>query len=243
MSKPHSDLSLPFREHLVELRQRIIKSLIAIAIAFIFAYHYVEKILNFLIKPLIPYLTKGNLVYLNLSEGFFLFFKVSLVVAIVISSPFIIYQIFMFMAPGLYDHEKRFIKILIAIASLSFITGFFFLYQLVLPIFFNFFSQFIFDFYELFPRAEDYLDFVLKFNLYAGFLFMIPFAVFIFDYAKIITLQQFIELRPGIILLSFIIAAGITPPDIISQIILAVIIIALFEVGLLVTKVKHFFIK
>ncbi|GAB4431801.1 MAG: twin-arginine translocase subunit TatC [bacterium] len=243
MSKPLKDASIPFREHLVELRQRIIKSLLVITFFFIVTFNYSREILNFLSKPLLPFLTNGNMVYLNLSDGFFLFFKVSLVVALVLSAPFIIYQIFMFMAPGLYDNEKRFIKILIAIASLSFITGFILLYQIVLPIFFSFFSKFIFDFYEVFPRADDYLDFVLKFNLYAGVLFMIPFGVFILDYAKILPLQRLVEIRPGVIIISFILAAAITPPDVISQILVSAIILILFETGILVTKIKHAFFK
>lgn len=243
MANTLNDASLPFREHLVELRQRIIKCLLVIVVFFLIAFNYSKEIINFLSKPLIPYLINGNMVYLNLSDGFFIFFKVSLITAIVFSSPFIIYQIFMFLAPGLYDNEKRFIKLLIAIASLSFFTGFFFLYKILLPVFFNFFSKFIFDFYELFPRADDYLNFVLKINLYSGVLFMIPFAVFILDYAKILPIQKLVEVRAGVILLSFILAAVITPPDILSQIIVAAIIIALFEFGVIVTKIKHFFVR
>lgn len=243
MSKALNDTSIPFREHLVELRQRIIKSLVVLLVAFLVAYKYSKEMLNFLSKPLMPFLANGNLVYLNLSDGFYIFFKVSLVAALVVSAPFIIYQLFMFMAPGLYDNEKRLIKILIAIASLSFITGFLLLYQLVLPVFFNFFSKFIFDFYEVFPRVDDYLDFVLKFNLYAGILFMIPFGVFILDYAKIIPLQRLIEIRPGVVILSFILAAAITPPDVISQVLVSIVILALYEMGLIVAKLKHIIIK
>lgn len=239
----HKDASVPFREHLVELRQRIIYSLVVVSITFAVAFNYSKQILDFLSKPMLPYISNGNLVYLNLSGGFFLFFKVALITAIVISSPFIVYQIFMFMAPGLYDNERRFIKILIAIASLSFFTGFILLYQLILPVFFSFFKRFIFDFYEVFPKADDYLDFVLKFNLYAGVLFMIPFGVFILDYAKILTLQKLVEIRPGIVIISFIIAAAMTPPDVVSQLLIAAIILILFELGVLVTRLKHFIFR
>lgn len=239
----HRDASIPFREHLVELRQRIIYSLVVVFITFVVAFNYSKQILDFLSKPLLPYISNGNLVYLNLSGGFFLFFKVALITALVVSSPFIIYQIFMFMAPGLYDNERRFIKILIAIASLSFFTGFILLYQLILPVFFSFFNRFIFDFYEVFPKADDYLDFVLKFNLYAGILFMIPFGVFILDYAKILPLQKLVEIRPGIIIISFIIAAAMTPPDVVSQLLIAAIILILFELGILVAKLKHFIFR
>ncbi len=235
--------AVPFREHLVELRQRLIKSLVVLFMSFVIAFNYAKEILTFLSKPLIPFLNEGHMVYLNLSDGFFLFFKVSLITAVVTSSPFIIYQIFMFMSPGLYPQEKRFIKILIAIASLSFFTGFIFLYQLVLPVFFNFFNKFIFDFYEIFPRADDYLNFVLKFNLYAGVLFIIPVGVFILDYARIVPLKKLVEIRAGVILLAFIIAAAITPPDVLSQILVSAIIIVLFEVGIMVTKIRHFIFR
>lgn len=239
MSTIPNDARVPFREHLVELRQRIIKSLTVVLVVFLVAFNYSKEILTFLSKPLIPYIGSGNMVYLKLADGFFLFFKISIITAIVVSTPFIMCQMFLFMAPGLYENEKRFIKILITIASFSFFTGFIMLYQVVLPIFFNFFSKFIFDFYEIFPNAVDYIDFVLKFNLYAGALFMIPIGIFILDYAKILTIDKLKELRPGVILLSFIISAAITPPDVLSQIVVSAIIIVLFEIGLFVTRIKH----
>jgi sec-independent protein translocase protein TatC len=233
--------TLPFREHLVELRQRLVKSVIAVGIVFIIAFNYSEQILKFLTIPLKPYIGAGNLVYLRVQDGFFIFFKVALVMALIIASPVIVYQIFMFMAPGLYDKEKKLLKIIITIGSLSFFAGFAFLYQILLPVFFNFFSRFIFDFYEVFPNVTEYIDFVLKFNLYAGVLFMIPFAIFIMVFFKLITVEKLLELRRVFILLSFIIAALLTPPDILSQILLSAIIIALFELGILIVRTKNFF--
>lgn len=238
MTTQSEDKKLPFREHLIELRGRIIKILISLAIFFVIAFNYAKEILSFLTEPLNGFITSGSFVYLKLTDGFFLFFKISLIMAIVLSSPVIIYQIFMFMAPGLFEHEKRLLKIFISIGFLSFFTGFAFLYKLVLPVFLNFFSRFIFDFYEVYPNINDYLDFVLKFNLYAGILFTIPFSVFLLVHFKIIEIKKLVELRKAFIIFSFIISAVITPPDILSQILVSAIIIALFEIGLVIAKLK-----
>ncbi|MCX7991701.1 MAG: twin-arginine translocase subunit TatC [Proteobacteria bacterium] len=232
------DKKLPFREHLIELRQRIIKILITIGFFFIISFNYAKEILFFLTEPLKGFTGGGNLVYLKLTDGFFLFFKTSLIIALILSSPVLIYQIFMFMAPGLFEHEKRLLKIFILIGFLSFFTGFAFLYKLVLPLFLAFFSKFVFDFYEVYPNINDYIDFILKFNFYAGVLFTIPFAIFLMVHFRIIELNRLIELRKAFIILSFIISAIITPPDLLSQIIVSVIIIALFEMGLLIARIR-----
>jgi len=231
---------LPFREHLIELRQRIIKILIAVSVFFLLSFNYVKNILTFLTEPLKGYVSDGNLVYLKLTEGFFLFFKVSLIFALVLSSPVIIYQIFMFMAPGLFEHEKRLLKIIIAIGFISFFTGFAFLYKLMLPFFLNFFNRFVFDFYEVYPDVNDYIDFILKFNLYAGLLFTIPFGIFLMVNFRIIEFKRLLELRKGFIIIAFIISAAITPPDVLSQILVSIIIIALFELGLLISRIGLF---
>lgn len=241
MTTQSEDKKLPFREHLIELRSRIIKILISLVFFFIIAFNYVKEILSFLTQPLHSFVTSGNLVYLKLTDGFFLFFKVSLIMAIIFSSPVIIYQIFMFMAPGLFEHEKRLLKIFISIGFLSFFTGFAFLYKFVLPVFLNFFSRFVFDFYEVYPNINDYLDFVLKFNFYAGILFTIPFSIFLLVHFKLIELKKLFELRKAFIIFSFIISAAITPPDILSQILVSAIIIALFEIGLLIARIRLIF--
>lgn len=241
MTIQSEDKKLPFREHLIELRQRIIKMLIAVSIFFVICFNYVREILNFLVSPLKEFIGTGSLVYLKLTDGFFLFFKTSLIFAIVFASPVIVYQIFMFMAPGLFEYEKRLLKIFIAIGFLSFFTGFAFLYKVVLPVFLNFFSKFIFDFYEIYPNINDYLDFVLKFNFYAGILFTVPFSIFLLVHFKIMELKKLIELRKAFIILSFIISAVITPPDILSQILVSVIIIILYEVGILIARLRLLF--
>jgi len=244
MSKATTDSNLSFREHLIELRQRIIKSIIAVGIFFIFCYYYSERILSFISQPLIPYLGQGGtLVLKTLPSGFFLFFKISLITAIILALPVIIYQLFMFLAPGLYPHEKRMLKIILAIGFLSFSTGFIFLYRFIFPLFFSFFKRFIFDFYELLPEATEYIDFVLKFNLYAGILFMIPFAIVLAVFFNIVSIEKFKELRKVFIIFSFFIAASITPPDILSQIIISTFIIILYEFGLLISHIKLLFNK
>ncbi len=238
MTIQSEDKKIPFREHLIELRQRIIKILIALFVCFVISFNFIKPILSFLTEPLKGFVTTGNLVYLKLTDGFFLFFKVSLIIALLLASPIIIYQIFMFLAPGLFEHEKRLLKIFITIGFLSFFTGFSLLYKLVLPIFLNFFSKFVFDFYEVYPNINEYLDFVLKFNLYAGILFTIPFAIFLMIHFKIIKLSQVLELRKLFIILSFVISAIITPPDLLSQILVAIIIIALFEIGIVIARIR-----
>ncbi len=228
---------------MIELRQRIIKILIALSIFFVISFKYAKNILAFLTEPLKGFVGTGNLVYLKLTGGFFIFFKVSLVFALILSSPVIIYQIFMFMAPGLFDHEKRLLKIIIAVGFISFFTGFAFLYKLVLPVFLSFFSRFVFDFYEIYPDINDYIDFILKFNLYAGILFTIPFAIFLMVNFKIIEFKKLLELRKGFVILAFIVSAAITPPDVLSQILVSIIIIGLFELGILISRIRFLFLR
>ncbi len=244
MTKVVEDSNLSFKEHLIELRQRIIKSLISVGVFFILAYYYSERILYFITKPLLPYLDKDNtLVFKTLPSGFFLFFKIAFITSLILATPIIVYQLFMFLAPGLYPHEKRILKIILAIGFLSFATGFILLYQFIFPLFFNFFKRFIFDFYELLPEASEYIDFVLKFNFYAGILFMIPFAIILAVLFNIITLEKFKELRKVFIVFSFFISAAITPPDILSQIVISLLIIILYETGIFIAHIKLFFKK
>lgn len=244
MTKVVEDSNLSFKEHLVELRQRVIKSLIAVGVFFIIAYYYAERILFFITKPLLPYLSKDStLVFKTLPSGFFLFFKIALITSLILATPVIVYQLFMFLAPGLYPHERRILKIILAIGFLSFATGFIFLYQFIFPLFFNFFKRFIFDFYELIPEASEYIDFVLKFNFYAGILFMIPFAIILAVFFNIISIDKFKELRKFFIIFAFFIAAAITPPDILSQIVISLLIIILYEVGIFFAHIKLIFKK
>lgn len=242
MTKVTTDSNLSFREHLIELRQRIIKCLISVAVFFLISYYYSEKILFFIVQPLLPYLNEGStLVLRTLPSGFFLFFKISLITSIILAFPVIVYQIFMFLAPGLYPHEKRLLKIILAIGFLSFSTGFIFLYRFIFPLFFSFFKRFIFDFYELLPEATEYIDFVLQFNFYAGILFMIPFALILAVFFNIVTLDKFKELRKVFIIFSFFISATITPPDVLSQIVVSILIIILYEIGILLAHFKLLF--
>lgn len=244
MTKVTEDSNLSFKEHLVELRQRIIKSLIAVGVFFIITYYYAERILLFITQPLLPYLNKDStLVFKSLPSGFFLFFKIAFITSLILATPVIVYQLFMFLAPGLYPHEKRILKIILAIGFLSFATGFIFLYRFIFPLFFNFFKRFIFDFYELLPEGNEYIDFVLKFNFYAGILFMIPFAIILAVFFNIIALEKFKELRKAFIIFSFFISAVITPPDILSQIVISLLIIILYEIGIFISHVRLLFKK
>lgn len=235
-----SDSTLPFREHLVELRQRLVICCIVVGILFVVTFNYAELILDFLAHPLVPFLGSGTMVFLKVQDGFFMFFKVALVSSLVLSAPVIVYQIFMFMAPGLYEGEKRLLKVLIAIGSASFIAGFALLYRFMMPVFFSFFQRFVFDFYRLYPDVNEYVNFVLRFNFYAGILFMIPFGVFIAAYFGIITARKLTEHRGAFVLLAFVVAALLTPPDLLSQIILSAIIIMLFEAGVLSARMAPY---
>lgn len=215
--------------HLSELRRRIIIMVVAIIIGTGIAYYYVDVLLDILLAP------AGKLYYMRPTEAFFTYMKVSIVGGIILASPIILHQIWLFVKPALTVREKHLSNWILPVAFLLFVIGILFSYILVLPAAVKFFMGFATD--ELQPMFSigQYMDFVLAFVLPFGFIFELPLVIIIMGYFNLITSQFLKNKRKIFILLSFIIGAVISPtPDMFSQTMIALPMILLYETSLFV---------
>jgi len=229
----------PFIEHLLELRSTLIKAFLGWTIASILIYLYSDQILEFLINPLRPYLPSSQKVYFkSLPEVFSNEIKVSVILGFIVGSPYIFYQLWSFIAPGLYPHEKKWLRSLIVFSSFSFLLGDLVAYFLFLPFILKFFYSFGEQFLVFKPYLKEYLDFLLKIFLTFGLFFQVPFAIVLIHKLGIVELSQLKKFRPYAIILSFVIASIITTGvDPLYQILLALPLTILYEVGIILIKI------
>ena len=224
---------LPVTDHLEELRWRIIKCFIAVAIGFVLSYAFSKEIFNFLVSPLIKVMPKGgHLIYTALPEAFITYFKVSFLAGIIIAVPAILYQTWKFVMPALYENEKRYVFPFVIIATIFFILGVGFAFYVVLPFGFKFFLGFSTDNITALPSLREYLGFVTKLLLAFGITFELPVIIYFLAKMGIVTQAMLARKRKYAILIVFIVAAILTPPDVISQILLAVPLLVLYEVSI-----------
>ncbi len=233
-----ADEKLPFTAHLEELRQRLIKALIAVGIGFVISYAFSERIFGVLMDPLLKTLPpKSSLIFTGLTEAFFTYLKVSLVSGVFLASPFILYQVWAFIAPGLYEEEKR-VLVPVAIASaFFFVGGALFGYFVVFPFGFQYFLSFATDVIRPMPSVREYFSFTVKLLFAFGITFELPVFVFFLSRLGIVDYLMLKGFRKYAIVLTFAVAAIITPPDILSQIMLAIPMIVLYELGIIVARV------
>jgi len=229
----------PLMEHLVELRRRLIWSFVALAVAFGVSFYFAGQIFGFLVQPLIDGFGgpgEGRLVYTKLYEAFFTEVRVALFAAFFLAFPIIATQLWMFIAPGLYAKEKRaFLPFLLATPVL-FISGGALAYYIVMPLAIRFFlgyqGQITGIQHEALPAMGEYLSFVMHFILAFGISFLLPILLILLERAGMVTRDQLKRGRRYAILVAFVIAAVATPPDIISQFMLAIPLILLYEMSL-----------
>ncbi|MET1111728.1 MAG: twin-arginine translocase subunit TatC [Allosphingosinicella sp.] len=228
----------PLMEHLIELRRRLIWSFLALGIAFAISFYYAGKIFAFLVQPLIAGFGtgQGRLVYTKLYEAFFTEVRVALFAAFFLAFPIIAIQIWAFVAPGLYTKEKRaFLPFLIATPVL-FVAGGALAYYVVMPLAIKFFLGYQGQIpgiqQEALPAMGEYLSFVMHFILAFGIAFLLPILLMLMERAGLVTRQQLKGGRRYAILVAFVIAAIATPPDIVSQFLLAIPLILLYELSL-----------
>lgn len=229
---------LPLTAHLQELRNRLIASFIAIGIGFIVCYTFSQTLFNILARPLFKILPQGgSLIFTSVAEAFFTYMKVAFIGGLILSSPFVLYQIWAFVAPGLYRHEKRYVVPLLLGGSFFFLLGILFGYFIAIPIGFKFLLSYAADLIKPMPSMKEYLSFSIKFLLAFGLVFEFPVVLVIMARIGIIDAKMMARQRKYAILLIFIFAAVITPPDLISQVIMAVPLMGLYELSILLAKI------
>ena len=225
---------LPFTSHLEELRKRLITCFIAAGIGFVISYGFKERLFEILIRPLIRVMEPGDkLIFTGLPEAFFTYLKVSLLTGLMLAAPVIIYQFWMFVVPGLYEKERRFLMPIVFLSSFFFIGGALFGYFIVFPFGFKFFLGFATETIQPLPSMREYLSFSSKLLLAFGLSFELPLVLTFLAKLGIITADFLKKNRKYALLLFFVGAAILTPPDVVTQIMLALPLMALYELSIL----------
>ncbi|WP_313347713.1 twin-arginine translocase subunit TatC [Stenotrophomonas sp.] len=220
-------------EHLIELRARLMRGLIGLGVVLLGLMPFSRQIYTWLAEPLISQLPNGqSMIATNPAGAFFAPLKLTFFVALFIAVPWLLYQLWSFVAPGLYAREKRLAVPLLASSVVLFYTGCAFAYFLVLPAVFHFLTTFRPEVIAITPDANAYLDFVLAIFFAFGSSFELPVAMVILTLLGWITPQQFKEGRGYAIVGIFVLAAVLTPPDVVSQLMLAIPMCLLYEIGI-----------
>lgn len=219
--------------HLIELRNRLLKAIASVVLVFLALAYWANDIYHIMSLPLLASLPKGTtMIATGVASTFFVPFKLTFIVAFLISVPYILYQIWSFIAPALYSKEKHLIAPLIASSTILFYTGIAFAYFLVFPIVFGFFTSVTPEGVTNAPDISTYLDFILQMFFAFGLCFEIPVAILLLIWSGVLTRAVLIEKRPYFIVIAFTIAMFLTPPDVFSQTLLAVPMCILYELGI-----------
>ena len=228
------DQPLPLVAHLTELRDKLLRAMLAVLIMFICLFPFANEIYAFVSEPLRAILPAGaTMIATEVASPFLTPFKLTLVAAIFLAMPYVLYQIWSFIAPGMYKHERRLAIPLLASSIMLFYAGAAFAYFLVFPLIFAFFTSVAPEDITIMTDINSYLDFVLKLFFAFGLAFEIPIAAVLLIWAGITTPEELAKKRPYIIVGCFIFGMLLTPPDIISQSLLAIPMWLLFEIGVL----------
>ncbi len=230
--------------HLIELRKRILSCLFVYLAILIPLFYFSAELYALVAKPILNSLPQGGmLVATKVISPFTTPFKLSMFISFVIIIPYILYHIWAFVAPGLYPHEKRTIRPILLYSTFLFYSGVLFAHYLVLPMALSFFMYIAPKGITVMTDITHYLDFVLALYFAFGFAFQVPIVTFILIQTGIVSIETLEKHRPYIIVAAFIIGMILTPPDVISQILLALPLLALFESGLLLAKYKKRSVK
>ena len=225
----------PFVAHLMELRDRLIKSMVAIGLvaAVLALYPGPGQLYDLLAAPLVAHLPQGStMIATSVISPFMVPLKIMLMAAFLIALPVVLYQLWAFVAPGLYSHEKRLVLPLVISSTILFFAGVAFCYFLVFGKVFSFIQGFAPKSITAAPDIEAYLSFVLTMFLAFGLAFEVPIAVVVLVRIGVVTVQQLRSFRGYFIVMSFVVAAVVTPPDVVSQLALAIPMCLLYEVGI-----------
>ncbi|ULJ63811.1 twin-arginine translocase subunit TatC [Wielerella bovis] len=237
-SLPEGGKMQPLVEHLLELRRRLVWTVVGIALCFLVAVPFAQNLYAWVAQPLMSVLPQNtSMIATDVVAPFFVPLKVALMAAFLVSLPHTLYQIWAFVAPALYQNEKRLIAPLILSSLILFAIGMAFCYFLVFPIVFKFFASMTPSGVNMATDIDKYLSFVLGMFIAFGMTFETPVAVVLLHRMGVISLAQLQVARPYVIVASFVIAAVVTPPDVLSQMMLAVPMLLLYETGLLACRI------
>ncbi|MDG2046959.1 MAG: twin-arginine translocase subunit TatC [Halioglobus sp.] len=235
-----TDQPLPLVTHLTELRDKLLRALLAVLVVFICLFPFANNIYTFVSEPLRALLPPGaTMIATEVASPFFTPFKLSLVTAVFLAMPYVLYQAWSFIAPGMYKHEKRLAIPLLASSVLLFYAGSAFAYYVVFPLIFAFFTSVAPQDITIMTDINSYLNFVLKLFFAFGLAFEIPIVAILMIWAGITTAEALAKKRPYIIVGCFIFGMLLTPPDIISQSLLAIPMWLLFEIGVYIGRLTQ----
>ena len=224
-----------FIAHLIELRTRLLNAAVAVLLVFICLFPFARKLYALLAHPLLAKLPKGGqMIATDVTTPFFVPLKVAMMAAFLIALPYVLYQLWRFVAPGLYSHEKRMVWPLIVSSTLLFFCGMAFAYFVVFPVVFGFITANAPQGVAVMTDIEKYLSFVLTMFVAFGVTFQVPVAVVVLVHMGIVSVDKLKQARPYVIVAAFVIGAIFTPPDVVSQFMLATPLWLLYEVGMVV---------
>ena len=228
----------PFLSHLIELRQRILRSLLFLVVVFVPVFYFVRDIFDFVSEPLRAQLP-GEMIATQVASPFLTPFKLAVYAAVFVGMPVLLHQAWSFVSPGLYKHEKRFARPLLVSSVALFYSGMAFAYFLVFPLVFAFMASVTPTGVTMMTDINRYLDFVITMFFAFGFAFEIPIATLLLVWSGVSTADSIARKRPYVIVGCFIGGMLLTPPDVISQLLLALPTWLLFEVGILFARVAE----
>jgi sec-independent protein translocase protein TatC len=229
---------MPFTEHLEELRRRLIICFVAVGVGFVICYFFSKQLFEILMRPLLQVMPpEESLIFTALPEAFFTYLKVALLAGIGLASPVIIYQFWRFIAPGLYHKERRALMPIVLFSTFFFVGGALFGYFGVFPFGFKFFIGFASDNIRAMPSIREYLKFAAKLLFAFGFIFELPLFTFFLARLGLVNAELLRSKQKYAILVIFMLAAILTPPDVVTQVMMAGPLLILYELSIWIAKV------
>lgn len=223
--------------HLVELRDRLIKVVVGVVVVVLALFPFANQLYSFMAEPLLKHLpAQSTMVAIDVASPFLTPFKLVMLAAVVVTIPWILYQVWAFVAPGLYKHERKWVLPLLASSSILFYIGMVFAYYVVFPLVFGFFTSTTPEGVSVMTDISRYLDFVTKMFIAFGAAFEVPVLTFVLIVTGVTTAEALASARSYVIVGAFVVGMLLTPPDVISQVLLAVPVWLLFELGLVMSK-------
>ncbi len=232
------DAEQGFLSHLVELRSRLVRAAASVIVVFLALWPFMRHIFDFVSRPMISALPQGSkLLATGVITPFLVPLKVTLFTAFCLASPYVLYQAWAFIAPGLYQHEKRLALPVIVSSVVMFFAGMAYCYFVVFGVIFRFIAGFAPENVNVSPDIEQYFDFVLRMFIAFGLAFEVPIIVMLLVRMGVVSVARLRQVRPYMIVGAFVVAAIVTPPDVLSQLLLAVPLWLLFELGVLLGSI------